>query len=697
MKAKNADVPNSRWYTGSGMIRPVSLYVGGPVRIDVDGIRVTTPQVSEKIAKVAVTSEIVNDGKNKKIVAMKTQILDKEGKEICTDLTPVTLEPQGKTKVVRSLYVRKPDLWSLEEASLYKCRVTILDGANEADASETTFGIRSFELDPVNGLRLNDKPVLLRGGCIHHDNGIIGAATIARAEERRIEILKEAGFNSVRISHNSSSRALLEACDRLGMLVMEESFDMWNMGKSQFDHSLNFAQTWEGEVERIVRKDFNHPSVFMYSIGNEIQELAVPEGALLSRKIAEKFREQDPTRYVTNAINSLMAIGNEIPKVMMDLGYITKEQMEQMTGADQGASESGNVNDVITQLMGMMNMLSAHPMVEERFKETYGVLDLVGMNYMRGAYRLQAETDPNRVFYGSETFNPDIDLNWKEVKEIPACIGDYCWTAWDYIGEAGIGVAEYNGVHQFQKPYPVYLAYCGDVDITGFRRPSSYYREIVFGLRKKPYIAVQLPQYYGVDAQCTPWTARDVVSGWTWKGFEGRPCIVEVYSDASKVELLLNGTSIATKEAGEENRFKAEFELTYEPGVLEAVAYYPDGTTAKETLVTAQETAKIRVKADRLSIAADDLSYIELELVDEAGNVNTCDNRKISLSVEGNGYVQGFGSADYRSEENFFDEERTPFYGRTLAAVRASETPGTITVTAKAEGLDPVTIEITVE
>lgn len=697
VKVMNSDLPNSRWYTGSGIIRPVHLYVGGPVRIDVDGLRISTPQVGSDVAEVLVKTNVCCDEKNKKIVGVCTDIIAPNGEIVSSDITPVTLENQGVTTVTRPLFVEEPALWSTEAPSLYTCRVTIMDGQDVADVSESSFGIRKIELDPVNGLRLNGEKILLRGGCIHHDNGIIGAATISRAEERRIEILKEAGFNSVRISHNSSSRALLEACDRLGMLVMEESFDMWNMGKSKYDHSLNFADNWGGEVERIVAKDFNHPSVFMYSIGNEIQELAVPEGARLSRRIAEKFREQDSTRFVTNAINSLMAIGNEIPKVMKDLGYITEEQMEQMTSRAQDESGSGNVNDVITQLMGMMNMLSAHPMVEERFKETYGVLDLVGMNYMRGAYRLQADINPNRVFYGSETFNPDIDLNWKEVKEIPACIGDYCWTAWDYLGESGIGVAEYNGIHQFQKPYPVYLAYCGDVDITGFRRPTSYYREIVFGLRKKPYIAVQLPEYYGVEAQCTPWATRDVVSSWTWNGYEGKPCVVEVYSDAIEVELFLNNESLGKKPAGEANRFKAEYDITYNPGTLEAVSYYEDGTITREHLNTANKTAAISANADRDAIGVGDLSYITLELVDENGVVNTSDNRKISVTVSGDGYIQGFGSADYKSEENFFDETRTPYYGRAVIAVRGNNESGTIIVKVEAEGLESAFVEICVK
>ena len=694
VKVINSDVPNSRWYTGSGIIRPVSLYVGGPIRINLDGVRIETPLVGKQISSVKVKTDIVYDGKTKETVTLKTELIDNDDQVVAQQETPATLAAEAATVVTQTLYIKEPKLWSIDEPDLYRYRVTISKAGELIDISEGEFGIRKFEVDPLYGLRLNGEKILLRGGCIHHDNGIIGAATFDSAEERRIRILKDAGFNSVRISHNSSSRALLKACDHMGMLVMEESFDMWTQSKSKYDHALNFPETWEGEVERIVKKDYNHPSVFMYSIGNEIQEISTPDGALLGRKIAEKFRESDPSRFVTDAINCITGLQEKLPIVMMELGYITQEQLMQMFSGSDAASNSGNINDLITAMMSMMNGISAHPSVEELYKEHYETLDIIGMNYMRGAYSLQHDNNPNRIFYGSETFSPDIDLNWKQVKEIPTCIGDYCWTAWDYLGEAGIGVTEYNGVHQFQKPYPVYLANCGDVDITGFRRPISYYREIVFGLRKKPYIAVQLPEYYGVEAQCTPWNTREVIASWTWKGHEGKMCAVEVYSDAPEVELLLNGKSFGCKPAGEENRFKAVFELEYQPGILEAVSHYPDGSTSSETLTTSGDTARIAINADKTAMKEDELVYLSFELVDEKGIVNTCDTRKIEVSVSGEGTLQGYGSADYQSEENFFDSERTPYYGRTVAAVRADAKAGVIHVTAQVEGLDPALIEI---
>ena len=335
-------------------------------------------------------------------------------------------------------------------------------------------------------------------------------------------------------------------------------------------------------------------------------------------------------------------------------------------------------------------------MVEEKLKETYGMIDLIGLNYMRDVYDKMISY-PNRVFYGSETLPPDIDLNWKKVKEFPACIGDYTWTAWDYIGEAGVGIVTYNDRLMFTKPYPVYLAYCGDFDITGHRRPASYYREIVFGLRKAPYIAVQLPAHYGENAMCTPWTTAETVSSWTWKGFEGKGCKVEVYSDAPEVELLINGKSVGKLPAGEENRYRAVFDTIYEPGEIKAISSYADGTTEEFLLKTAGDVLTLAVEADKNEISADDLAYVTIELKDASGILHTTADRKVSISADGAGYIQGFGSADPWSKENFFDSERTTYYGRALAVIRAGETEGIIKLNIEAEDIQPVSIEIQVK
>ncbi len=687
VKAINVAMPNSRWYTGSGIYRPVYLYKGGKIRFDADGPRISTPEVSQEIAAVKVETRIRYDEKAKKTVVLKTEIIGPDGNVVAGESSRMTLFEQSETLQAQRIYVWNPTLWSVDDPKLYQCKVAIYDGETLLDTAGSTFGIRKLELDPVNGLRLNGEKILLRGGCIHHDNGPVGAATFARAEERRVELLKEAGFNSIRASHNSASAAVLDACDKLGMLVMEESFDMWAETKRPFDYSLSFADNWETDLEDVVRKDFNHPCVFMYSIGNEIKELHTPNGARWSRRLTQKIRSLDSTRYVTNAINGMISImgANVLPVVMKEMG---------MTVPDK--TPGGGINDTMTALMGAMNSLSAHPKVEEGLKESYGTLDLIGLNYMRDVYD-QMKEYPNRVFYGAETLPPDIAPNWKKVKELPACIGDYTWTAWDYLGEAGIGIVTYDGRLTFAKPYPAYLAYCGDFDITGYRRPMSYLREIVFGLRKSPYITVQLPEHYGKEPMCTPWSLPTTVSSWTWKGHEGKHCLVEVYSDAPEVELFVNGNSVGRQPAGEAHDFRVLFDTVYEPGVIMATAYYEDGTSENYCLCTAKDEVSLYMKSDKVKIGTDDLAYVAIELRDGGGTLQTAADRKVSLKVEGAGYLQGFGSAAPASEENFFDECRTTYYGRVLAVVRSGDASGTIRLTASAEGLETATVEIEVK
>lgn len=690
VKAINSDVPNSRWYTGSGIYRPVFLYKGGIVRIDANGLRISAPEVSAEIAAVKVETKIQYDAKVRKRVFVKTEIIAPDGSVSAKETSQVSLFEQTDTVQMQRIYVKTPQLWSVEYPNLYHCKVTVCDEDKVLDTAESTFGIRKLELNPSDGLKVNGEKVLLRGGCIHHDNGPVGAATFDRAEERRIELLKAAGFNSVRISHNSSSKALLDACDRLGMLVMEESYDTWVLAKSQFDSSLVFTENWERDLEDIVRKDFNHPSVFMYSIGNEIMDLGTMDGAKWGRKLADKVRELDSTRYVTNAINSMVTLMDNLPAVVSDLGLVSAEQFA------QAGEKEGGINEIMTALFGQMNYLSTHPDVEKKLSEAYSTLDLIGLNYMRDSYE-QMENYPNRVFYGSETLPPDIDLNWKRVKNMPACIGDYTWTAWDYIGETGVGIVTYDDKLSFTKQYPAYLAYCGDLDITGYRRPISYWREIVFGLRREPYIAVQLPEHYGQKAMCTPWSRPTCVSSWTWRGYEGKNCLTEVYSDAPEVELFVNGKSAGKLPAGEENRFCAVFDTIYEPGEVKAVAYYADGTKKEYGIKTAEEEVVLTVVPDKCEMKEDDLSYVTIELTDRNKVVQTSEARKVRLTVEGAGSLQGFGSGNPVSEENFFDTERTTYYGRAIAVIRAGTETGSIKLIAEAEGIETVTVEMQVK
>ncbi|GAA3384042.1 glycoside hydrolase family 2 TIM barrel-domain containing protein [Cryptosporangium minutisporangium] len=677
---------DSRWYSGIGIYRDAWLVVGDPVHIALDGVRVTTPDIDADAAVVEVAVVVENDTRELRTVTLSVDLSGPDGRSVASGTTPVTVGPGGSAVARHRLLVHRPALWSPESPTLHTC-LTTLDGG---DAQTTTFGIRSLQLDPERGLRINGQPVKLRGACVHHDNGVLGAATIGRAEERRVQILRAAGFNAVRSSHHPLSRAMLEACDRFGMLVMDETFDMWTSNKNPYDYALDFPEWWERDVEAMVAKDYNHPSVILYSIGNEIPENGSPTGALLGRQIAEKVRALDPTRYVTNGVNGMLAVMDEVRAMMQ-------------SGAENTDSAGGGINTMMTQLGDIMNMLGGSDLVTSKTAEAFGVLDVAGMNYMDGRYASDQELFPNRIIVGTETFPTRIDTNWRLVTDHAHVLGDFTWTGWDYLGEVGIGRPQYTtpdavAPASLAAPYPWLTADAGDIDITGHRRPVSYYREIVFGLRAEPYLAVQRPEHHGTTFAGTPWAWSDSIPSWTWPGAEGKPVVVEVYSDAEQVELQLNGRSLGRVPVGEKNRFRAEFETTYEPGDLVAVAYRGGEETGRCALSSATGAVVLRAAADRASVRADhrDLAYVDLTLTDAHGTPYTGADRTVRITVDGPAVLQGLGSADPRVERPFRSPETRTYDGRALAIVRPTA-PGEITIRVSAEGCADVVVPLVAE
>jgi beta-galactosidase len=675
--ARSSD--DSRWYTGTGIYRDTKIMVANLVHIALDGVKIATPEISSVHAIVAVSTSVENEGINTKTVKVITEILDGEGKVVAYDTAPLTTFADERLIVRQRLYVKQPKLWNVDTPYLYTCRTRVVEGEAIFDEETNTFGIRSLSLDAEEGLKINGEVVKLRGACIHHDNGVIGASTIERAEERRIEILKEAGFNSIRSSHHPASKALLKACDRLGMLVMDESFDIWTESKSNYDYALNFPTWWEKDIQAMVNKDFNHPSVIMYSIGNEIPDTGSPNGTAWGRKLAEKIRSLDSTRYVINSINGFVSVMNTVVKVMR-------------------SSMSGDVNSAMADASEMIKRVQIHEIVTQSTEESYAVVDIAGYNYADNRYVMDKKLFPNRVICGSETFPKDIANNWKLVKENGHVIGDFTWTGWDYLGEAGIGRVSYgesDGWGGASGGYPWLLAYCGDIDITGVRRPASYYREIVFGLRNQPYIAVQLPEHYGKKANLTPWSWSNSISSWSFEGYEGKPVKVEVYSEAEEVELVINGRVVGRAVTGEKNGFKAEFDTVFTPGEIAAVAYTNGKETGRSLLMSAGSGVNLKLEADRAHITADDkdLAFVTISIVDESGIVKTFSDRKITVKVEGTGILQGLGSANPKSEESFISSEHTTFYGKALAVIRPTGS-GIISVTVEAEGCKAETVEI---
>ena len=576
---------------------------------------------------------------------------------------------------------------------LYTCRATLLDGDHVLDEESTTFGIRSLTVDPARGLRVNGETVLLRGACVHHDNGPLGAATIGRAEERRVELLKKAGFNAIRSAHNPLSKPMLRACDRLGMLVMDETFDMWTQPKSEHDYALRFPDWWEADVEAMVRKDINHPSVILYCIGNEIPEAGTPMGARVGRALAEKVRSLDTSRFVTEAISGLLVGGAEL------FAQLAEERTNAPEAPEETDGETG-VNTAMTQIADRLNDLMRAPVVARNSAQTASYLDVVGYNYMETRFGTDGDLYPNRVIVGSETHPAAIDTGWAAVRRYPYVIGDFTWTGWDYLGEAGIGRTVYGtpdpaGGMQFHGEYPYRTAWCGDIDITGYRRPQSYYREIVFGLRSDPYLAVQPPGRHGEAVSGTPWTWVDALSSWSWAGHEGAPVTVEVYADAEEVELLVNGRPVGRRASGASHRYRSTFETTYEPGRLEAVAWRDGAEVGRTALTSAGGEVRLDVSADRSVIAADpeDLAYVTLSLVDDQGVLHVARDRWIEVEVEGSGVLQGIGSANPASEENFTGTGCTMFCGRALAIVRPTG-EGRIIFRATTEGCEARRVDI---
>lgn len=668
---------DSRWYSGAGLHRPVVLHVDRPLHVDPDGVAVTTVRVEDDQAVVDVVTTIRNAGLSTATVSVETSLSAADDGEAERDATPSTLAP-GETALVRQrFYVQQPRLWSPDHPHLYKALVSL----GEGEATEVTFGIRTVTVDPRKGLRINGESVLLRGACIHSDNGPLGAAAIGRADERRIELLKEAGFNAIRTAHNPASPALLDACDRLGVLVMDEAFDMWTKFKTPYDYAAEFPQWWAADLEAMVAKDRNHPSVIMYSIGNEIAEVGTPHGARWARRMAEHVRSLDPTRLVTNGINPFLAVIDEVPAI---------------------AEEAGGLNEMMAAEGGPFAVVSASESASRRTAESSAPLDVLGLNYAESRYSIDAELFPHRVIVGSETFPSQIGRLWPMVEAAPNVIGDFTWTGWDYLGEVGIGATAYaedpEAVAGLEREYPYLTAWCGDLDITGWRRPVSYYREIVFGLRSEPYVAVQRPEHHGhTITMQSPWGWSDSVSSWTWPGFEGQPVVVEVYADAEEVALLLDGDEVARATVGEEHPMRATLETVYGAGQLTAVAYRGGGEVGRTSMSTARTAARLTATADRAELRDDDadLAFVAIELRDDDGVLVTSEERAVTVEVSGAGILAGMCSANPRTEERFDSGSWRTFDGRALAVVRPKG-GGEVAVRVAAEGLEPVVLTLTV-
>lgn len=693
--ANNPSGPNSRWYSGSGIYRPVHLMIGAPLHLDPDGVRLQTLTLNGSTATVQVDLTLTNTAAEDRESTTRVMLREPGGTTVAEATIGPTLVPAAGTSHAGTTFtVSDAKPWSVEEPFLYEVHAELAADGATIDEWAGEFGIRTVSADAQNGFQLNGVTLKLRGACVHHDNGVIGAHTLYAAEERRVRILKESGYNAIRSSHNPISRAMLQACDRLGMLVMDELTDEWWRAKTRDGYSKDFDKWWRADLESMVLRDLNHPSVVMYSIGNEIAEVGTPRGEKLGYEMVNAIRQIDPGRLVTNGLNYLLTF----MAPMAEPEAPQREQKDQPKKAKEADPEK--LIAVLNFVMGMFEkatpFLMRLPRAEKRTYHAQKALDVAGYNYGHDRWKIDTRKHPDRVIVGTETFPSTTAKLWKLIDAMPNVIGEFVWTAWDYVGEAGLAAQQYNQPRRLSQPYPALLAGEPLIDITGFRQPWSYYTEIVWGLRSAPYLAVRPLDHAGEKPTKNNWRPTDAVHSWSWPGYEGVKTVVEIYTRAARVELLLNGEVVGQKTLTEQDEFKVQLPVTYRSGTLTAVAYDDQGKeTGRNELRTAGDETQLRVRPESTEIVADgaDLLFVNIELTDSDGIIQPLADREVKVEVSG-GTLLGAGSAQPTTTEQLSAETRTTYRGRSLAVIRSTRVPGPIVVTVSAEGLAPVSSEV---
>jgi beta-galactosidase len=645
VRVDNSQQLNCRWYSGSGIYRHVWMLVTDPVHVAHWGIAITTPNVTTKKATVQVKTLVKNETASPQHIVIKTRLFDPNNKGAGDNQTKVELLANSEKNITQTISVSNPFLWSPETPDLYQAQVQIQKDNQVVDDTKTVFGIRSIQFTSENGFQLNGKTVKINGGCAHHDNGCLGAAAFDRAEERRIELLKAAGFNAVRTSHNPPSEAFLNACDKLGLLVIDEAFDGWKEAKNKYDYAMYFDNWWQRDIDSMVLRDRNHPSIIMWSTGNEIIERKEPEAVETAGMLANEIKRIDPSRPVTSA----------------------------MTTWD-------NEWDIFDPLMA--------------------VHDVCGYNYQLHRAASDHQRVPSRIIVQTESFPRDAFTNWELVQENNYIIGDFVWTALDYLGESSIGRWYYTGdipgEHWEHDFFPWHGAYCGDIDLTGWRKPISHYRSMLYNDSEKLYMAVREPDPEPLEIKETLWSVWPTWESWTWPGFEGKNVQVEVYSKYPKVRLYLNNTLIGEQVTTRQQQFKATFNVPYSPGLLKAVGVENDKEIESAILHTAGDAAVIKLTADRKEILANgqDLSFVTIEINDKDGIFEPNANNRLHFKIEGAGVIVGVGNADMKDCDQYVGNTRKAWHGRALVVIKSNHGEGGIRLTVTSPGLTEATLDI---
>jgi beta-galactosidase len=654
----------SRWYSGSGIYRHTWLTITGAIRIPLWGVYVTTPLVGER-SQAHVEVSVANLSPGQETAMVRVTVLGPHGQAVAaSQAAPATITPGATVVVPVDVPIRGAALWSPQAPSLYTAVAEVLIAGTVADRVATTFGIRSLEWNGTDGFLLNGQPVKMAGGCVHDTHGPLGAVGLGRAEEWRVEILKAGGFNAIRTAHNPPTPALLDACDRLGMLVMDEFTDVWDTGKNPQDYSVYFPQWWPQDLTSMILRDRNHPSVVIWSLGNEIIE----DGSYAQRgaQMAALLRSLDRTRPVT-------------------LGG----------GSTSGASDP-----------------------------SWAYVDLGDVHYnANGAgYGTIHDAHPDKAMTQSESFPATIYQDTAYTAANAWAVGNWVWAAWDYLGEAGIGktpvppagtAAQWGNqwikpgwpiartLHHcwggFGYPYPYFQANCGDIDLIGQRKPQNRWRAAVDGASPVELL-VERPAPAGTEQVAVWWGYYDELESWTWDVGSGHPMTVHVYTPGDSVTLLVNGATVATSAVTPADWATATFTVPYQPGELTAIASRDGTQIGRKTIATAGAPAALRLTPDAaaLTTSRDALAHVLAEVTDARGRLVPDAALPVTFSVSGAGELAGVANGNPHNVDSFRQPARYTWHSRALAILRPAKQPGAVRLTAHAPGLRPATLTLPV-
>ena len=650
--ADNSQTPNCRWYTGSGIYRDVYLYVGEKCAILPEGLRVHTVSIDPAVLQVNVKTTLPTE-------QIKIAVCDADG--------TVVAEGAGASCKIT---VPNAKLWDAVHPNLYTVRVSVYDADGILlDISEEKTGIRVLSWDVEKGFQVNGNTVKLRGGCVHHDNGILGACEYQVASHRRVAIMKECGFNTIRMSHNPSSKELLQACDELGMYLINEAFDVWRHSQSDYDYSLYFDEEWRTDMEAMISSSYNHPSVIMHGIGNEIFDTGMEEGAKTSKLLADYCHTHDPSRPVLNSFN-LLTIG------FGSMGVGTGDNSKKPDDIVDPYEETGGItmagsllaNTVMTLAPAIMKLIAGPKKIAKVAAGPLADVDITGFNYAPHMIEPYKNLFPDRVQLSSETHPSEMARNWKLVEKYPYLIGDCMWAGWDYLGEAGVGLPVYGkGNKEFVKPYPCICADVGSVNLLGQIESQGHYAQAIWGFSEKPYIAVRPVDHSGEPYFLGKWRLTDAIPSWTWHGCEGKKAEISVYSQGDCIVLSLNGKKLGQKKLVD---CKADFSVSYAAGELVAVSLDTTGKEISRTsLQTAEKTVIPVIEAEKPYLKDADIHYVWIHLKDENGILNMQAETDVTVAVTG-GELLALGSANAMTEDNYLSGCCKTHRGSALAIVR---------------------------